>query len=462
MIEIMMFGSVVFTPLLFLLMPVRRALVTSYCVLWMFLPVAAIYMPGVPTLDKPAAISVGVFIAMILFYIDLIVKKFRPRWFDIPVVIFGFISPFISALSNDLGFNGALDESVQSLFLWVVPYFAGRVILGDEIGVKTLATGIFFAALVYTPFAWFEMLFSPQLHQKLYGYHQHQFKQTVRGWSYRPMVFMTHGLMTSMWLCAGAVCGIWLYRAKQLKWKYPVPIKYAVGFLFVTAAVSNSMGATLLMLVGLALLFTTRKVNPRWVLVPLLLIPPIYVVSRGTGTVTSPDLVSLVMPVSTDRAMSLEHRLLAEDAYVAKAMERPVMGWGGNGRHRPKDPETGKTFTSDGLWIIVLGKTGLVGLVSMLFTLLAVPVLITLKQGTAVWRHPRFAATGALTVLLCLYTIDNLLNAMVNPIYILAAGALASYATQPLTSIYRRRPSVTQAKPEEGDQRYKRPVRMAT
>jgi len=463
MINFAMFGSVLLTPLLFLLMPVRRALVTSYCVLWMFLPVASISMPGIPTLDKPAAISVGVLIAMVLFYLDLIIKKFRPQWYDLPVVAFGFVIPFFSALNNDMGMDGALYESVQALFLWVMPYFAGRIILGDEMGVKTLATGIFYAALIYTPFAWFEMLFSPQLHLKIYGYHQHQFQQTVRGWSYRPMVFMTHGLMTSMWLCAGAVCGIWLYRARQLHWKLPVKAKYAVFFLFFTASVSNSMGATLLMLLGLGLLFLMRKVKPAWVLVPLILIPPLYIVTRATGTVSSDELVSLVVPVSTDRALSLQHRLVAEDAYVAKALEQPFMGWGGYGRHRPKDPETGKTYTSDGLWIIVFGKTGLLGLVSMVITLLVVPAIIVVKQNSRVWRHPRFAPAAALTVLLCLYTIDNLLNAMVNPIYILAAGALVGFAGQPLGAKFnQRRPKrrPTPADPEK--ERRERPVGIVT
>lgn len=460
-VDIAMFGSLLVTPLLFLVLPVRKALVTAYCMLWMFLPVAEIKLPGLPGLSKASAISVGVFIAVALFYADLVIKKYRPRWFDIPVVLFGVGIPFVSAMVNGLGMSGALYEAIQGLFLWVVPFFAGRILLGDEMGVEALATGIFMAALIYTPLAWFEMLMSPQLHRRLYGFHQHQFKQSIRGWSYRPRVFMQHGLMTSMWLVAGAMCGIWLYKFKRLKWNWPVPAKYAVGFLFFTAGVSNSMGAVLLMVFGLFMLFMTRKISPALVMTVLLLIPPVYIVSRATNAIPADELVELVRPVNSVRADSLAHRLYSEDLYVERAWEQPMLGWGGHGRHRPVYEETGKEVTSDGLWMIVFGKQGLIGLVCMVLALLAVPLMITLKQGARVWRDPRFAPASVLTVLLCIYAIDNLLNAMVNPIYSLAAGALGTYATVPLGSLLRRRRSTKQATAANKPQR-QRPVSLAT
>lgn len=463
-VEFIMLASVVVTPLIFLFMPVRQALVTAYCVMWMFLPVAVISLPAIPQLTKPAAISVGVFIAMVLFYADMIIKKYRFRWFDVPVVIFGVVMPFVSPLFNgDMGIEGAMFEMVNGLFLWVVPYFAGRIVLGDELGVETLAVGIFYAALIYTPFAWFEMLLSPQLHNKIYGWHQHEFLQTKRGWSYRPMVFMTHGLMTSMWMVAGAICGLWLLYHKRLKWKWMGSPKMAVGFVLFTAAVSNSAGATLLLGVALCILFATKKISPSWVLVPLLLVTPVYIVSRSMNIVQSQDLVQIVEPISIHRAASLQFRMDAEDAYVAKAMERPMMGWGGYGRHRPVDEETGKKYTADGLWIIVFGKTGTIGLVCMVLTFLAVPAIIIIRQGPRVWRDPRFAAAGALTVLMCIYAIDNLLNAMVNPFYMLVLGALATYATQPLAKKFKaRRPRKGSSDEPEPKQAYKRPVGIVT
>jgi len=76
MIDITLFGSLILTPILFLLMPVRRALITSYCMLWMFLPVAMIKLPGIPDLTKPSVIGVGVLVAVLMFYGDMVVRRF--------------------------------------------------------------------------------------------------------------------------------------------------------------------------------------------------------------------------------------------------------------------------------------------------------------------------------------------------------------------------------------------------
>ncbi|MGB0766134.1 MAG: hypothetical protein ACPGYV_00330, partial [Phycisphaeraceae bacterium] len=417
--NLVMYASIGLTLILFLTIPVRRALVMSYCLLWMFLPMAQIDLPGLPPLGKPATIGAGVFVAIVLFYSDLIVKQFKVRWFDFPLVLFAVIAPFVSAFMNGLGMDGALHETINNLFLWVVPYFAGRIILGDELGVQELATGIFLSVLIYCPLAWYEMLMSPQLHKIIYGWHPADFAQARRGWGYRPVLFMQHGLMTAMWLVAGSLCGLWLLRNKRLRWKWNVSPKLAVGFCVFTAAVCNSTGAVLLMGVALLALFATRRTNPAWVLVPIIAIAPLYIAARSTNLVKGESLVNMVAPINEYRAASLGFRLESEDAYVARAWEQPVLGWGGFGRQRPIDETTGKRKISDGLWIIIFGKTGLIGLIAMLVTLLMVPIAVAMNQDVRTWRHPRFAATGVLTVLLCIYTVDNLFNAMVNPIYML-------------------------------------------
>lgn len=463
MVSFIIFASLFITPLMFLLMPARRALVTSYCMLWMFLPIASFFLPGLPPLDKPATIGLGVFIAVMLFCMDQVFQRFRVQWFDVPVLVFALVMPFISAMVNGLGISGAFYEMLPNMFLWVVPYFAGRIVLGDEMGVQELATGVFYGALIYAPLCWFEMLMSPQLHNWVYGSFQHKFNQTIRGWSYRPMVFMAHGLMTTMWMVAGAVCGAWLLYFKRLRWNFKaVSPKAAVIFCLFTAAASNSMGALMLMLVALMFLALTRLMNPTWALVPLLLIAPTYIVVRSTGVVGGGELVALVEPLAPQRAQSLGYRMYSEDAYVQRAWESPVIGWSGQNRYRPRNEEGQEIGASDGLWIIVFGKTGLIGLIAMTMSLLLIPAIAILRQPMRVWRHPRFAASGVLVVLLCIYMIDNLLNAMVNPIYMLAAGALAGFVTKPLGKQFGspsrpKRPATAQRRAA-----YDRPVGIAT
>jgi len=116
-----------------------------------------------------------------------------------------------------------------------------------------------------------------------------------------------------------------------------------------------------------------------------------------------------------------------DDILVAKALERPVFGWGEWGRARVYRKSDGKDIvTTDGLWIIALGNTGIVGLAAVTSALL-LPVLAILRRYPArLWTHPAVAPCAVLAVLAALYMIDNLFNAMLNPIYLVTIGGIVS------------------------------------
>ena len=113
-----------------------------------------------------------------------------------------------------------------------------------------------------------------------------------------------------------------------------------------------------------------------------------------------------------------------ENILAKRALERPVFGWGGWGRNRVLDEAGHDISITDGLWVIVLGINGVVGLASMTALFLLPVALLLVRYPPRTWRSPGCAAAG-LGVLLELYLIDNLSNAMINPIYIMAAGGLA-------------------------------------
>jgi hypothetical protein len=106
-------------------------------------------------------------------------------------------------------------------------------------------------------------------------------------------------------------------------------------------------------------------------------------------------------------------------------MRQPVWGWGGWNRARAIN-EVGKVATTDALWIITFGNSGGVALAALTLMLL-LPIMLAMHDfppGT--WTHPRVAPVIALALLLVLYMMDHLMNGMVNPIFMLATGALSS------------------------------------
>src|SRR6185295_1214319 len=127
-----------------------------------------------------------------------------------------------------------------------------------------------------------------------------------------------------------------------------------------------------------------------------------------------------------ERAQSLEYRFFAEDLLARHAMKQPVFGWGGWGRNRSsKFNELEPIVHVDGLWIITFGTYGVVGLAGLLGTFLLPPLILICRLKTALWSHPWCAPAAVLSVVISLFMLDSLMNAMLTPFYLLAAGGLS-------------------------------------
>src|SRR5207247_306980 len=138
-----------------------------------------------------------------------------------------------------------------------------------------------------------------------------------------------------------------------------------------------------------------------------------------------------------DRSQSLRTRLDNENSLVDKAMLKPLFGWGGWGRSRIHNDDGDDISVTDSKWIIALGENGLVGLISF-FGMLLLPVFRTIiRTPFRTATDCRVGSMIGLAICVALYSIDNLLNAMVNPIFMLIAGGLASASCEALDDLKR-------------------------
>src|SRR5215212_5815302 len=218
--ELALFAWVPTVLLMFAALPPRRAVVAAFVGGWLFLPVFGIDIVGLPPFSKVSASAYSVLLGAILFDGDRLLTV-RPRWFDVPIVV------------------------------WCIPYYLGRAYFNDWESIRELAVGVFVGGLIYMPLTWAEMRFSPQFHKWVYGYHQHSFAQTIRSGGYRPMVFMQHGIACAMWMTAAAIVGVWLWLTGALKDVFGVPISILAPMLALTAAMCHSAGALMLLIAGL-------------------------------------------------------------------------------------------------------------------------------------------------------------------------------------------------------------------
>ena len=425
--------------LMFASLPPRRAVILAFVSAWLFLPMAGFAIRGLPDYTKMSATCAGVMLGAAIFDPNRLLA-FRPRWYDTAIVVFG-LCPILSSVTNDLGLYDGVSSAMRQSITWGMPYLIGRLYFTEIGSLRDLAIGLFLGGIVYAPLCLFEIRMSPQLHHMFYGYHAHSFAQTMRFGGWRPTVFMEHGLMVGMWMAMAALVGVWLWMCGSVKHVGGVAMWLLVPGLVVTAVLCKSTGAVLLLVAGLAVLWTSFATRTRVWLVVLILVAPLYIGLR-IGTPWDPSsLVDQVRRVDADRAQSVEFRVYNENLLIGKAMQRPLFGWGGWGRNRVYDSQGRDMTVIDGQWINILGINGLVGMGALVTLLLLPGVFLVWRVPAQAWATPQYAPAVALVMVSLLYLIDNLPNAMINPVFVMIAGALSCLAhagEAPATTVVRQ------------------------
>lgn len=414
-----------FVLILFMLLPARRAVIVSFIVAWLFLPMGGFHFDGLPSYTKMSATCIGVLMGVAIFDSNRL-GLFRFSAIDIPVVIWCLV-PFASSIANGLGVYDGASGVVNRIVIWGAPYLIGRLYLYNLAGLRELAIGVFVGGLVYIPLCLYEIRMSPQLHIMLYGYLPHGWSGTRFG-GWRPTVFMQNGLALGLWMTSASLVGIWLWMSGSLRTLLSIPIVWLAMALVITTLLCKSFGALLLLAIGLTGLFLTRWLRISLPVLSLILAAPCYMIVRSLGIWSGEPVPAIVEEyVSVTHAGSLQMRLDNEDLLIERALQRPFLGWGGWGRSRVTNDYGEDISITDGLWVIVLGTDGIVGLASLTFLLLLPPLMLLRTIPARYWSTPRAGGAVALAMLLIMFMFDSLLNAMLNPIYIVAVGGLSGF-----------------------------------
>jgi hypothetical protein len=417
-----LFGYPLLALIFFALMPASRAVLVTYVLGWLFLPQAGFVLGGVPDYDKPAAIGVGALLgAMVFSPTQLFVVRWR--WFDAPIAIF-CLWPMATHLANDHGFATGMNWVVADSFLWGIPYLMGRAYCCSKDQIEELAFAIFYGGLVYVPFCWFEIRFSPKLHLMIYGFFQHNFLQHIRYSGFRPIVFMQHGIMVGVWMACSTLVGIWLWRTKLFTKLFGIRAVWWIVLMLVTTVFCKAGSGMAALVLGLAIFIGCRGGLPAISLAILAFIPITYLGMRATGMWEGESLATFIESIDRERGGSLAARMRQEGVYLDQAYKSPIFGFG-DGDFIPKDAE-GKRLVrgNDGFWIITTGMYGLVSLICA-FTALTLPALLVAYNSMTIPKKEQ-SVLIPLAVVITLFAIDCLFNAMINPLYLLCAGAVST------------------------------------
>ncbi|MGB7895715.1 MAG: O-antigen ligase domain-containing protein [Microcoleus sp.] len=422
LIPLAMFGFIPVVFYLFVRFPAQRAVIISFVAAWLFLPQASYPIPSLPPYTKISAACYGILLGT-LIYDTARLTSFKPGWLDVPMVIY-CLCPIVSQVSNG---GSPISPTVNQIVTWGLPYFLGRLYVGNLEGLRQLAIGIFAGGLAYIPFTLVEGVKGPIMHQMIYGVNAFEdWGQARRMGGWRPVVFMQHGLMVGLWMMTAALIAVWLWQTGTLKKFMGRNIKTLAIILTIAFFLCRSTGAYSLFGIALLILFCAKLFRTS---LPLLLIIGyivFYLYIAASGQFSSEDVIGFITQVfGEERASSLKFRFDNEEILGEKARQRFLFGWGDSGGNRVYN-EWGKDISvTDSLWIIAFGINGIVGLVSLFSSLLLPVIVFCFKYPARTWSNPKVAPAATLGVALTMYVFDCVLNAMTNPIFALIAGGIS-------------------------------------
>jgi len=400
----------------------------------LFLPVYIIDLPGLPELNKSSIISIGLLLGGVLS--DKSKKYiFKLNAYDLPMILWCFVSPFASSISNNLGLYLGLSGSIENFLNWGVIYWAGRKYFSNKDSLHLFSKSFIIGGIAYAPLILWELRMSPRLNVMIYGYFAHEWRQHFRYGGYRPIVFMNHGIMVALFMASSAVLVYWFWKSKYLEKVRNTKISYIAIALIITAIFCRTASGWFFLIVGIGIFSHYKKKNTTRMIKFLLLFIPVYIFTRISNFITAEMVESIVSYVVDDeRVQSLSVRLLQEDLFSVKALNRPIFGWGGMARAWPVNPETGRELVRmiDALWIILFAKYGIFGCFN---TFLAIGLgpwcLIKYREKTIKYNRGNDSPIPidgiVLALLVTFFLLDLLFNGMVNPIYIMCSGAILSF-----------------------------------
>jgi hypothetical protein len=429
----------------------------------MFLPSAVAYKwPLVPAMDKHRIAFLAIVAGLLLFHRREIRFRVRDVRFPAGILLVIFLGVVRTVQTNPqalvygprtipgLTSHDILSIAAAMTLDFFLPFVVGAVVFRREEDVRDLFDVLSLCGLIYMPFCLVEVRLSPQLHYWVYGFYQHEFAQSMRYGGFRPVVFMAHGLTVALFYFTSLLASLALWKVGA-RVDPPASVRVAVNGVVLWLA--KSMGAVIYSIVAVVLMFfrPSRRSFTR-VIVLMTLIVAIYPVTRAAGVFPRREIVAFFARINPERAESLDFRFQNEDALVARAMQRPVSGWGTFGRNRVYAEWGQDLSVTDGAWIILLGAFGVVGLVAV-FALLLIPVFRFVRNWSRIPKPSR-VLVGALALMVMLLIIDLLPNARSDGLILAYAGALYTLTGRLRREAPRRVPVLrTASEPGPGESR---------
>jgi len=400
---------------------------------FMFLPVKTVVdLPMIPPLGKHTIPVVSALIGC--WFIKNKRISYLKELGKIKYLVILFITvPFVTAGLNSAPINiggrflpgltyyDGL-SAVVNQFLIITPFFIGRQFFKTYEHQLLMFKILVVAGLFYTLLMLFEVRMSPQLHAWVYDYFPHSFGQQKRFGGFRPVVFMGHGLLVSFFAAVILLSAVALWKSQVKIRNFSPPI--VSYYLLVVLVLCKSIASLFYGVFAFLAIKNTKPKSQHKIAVVLVCLAMLYPTLSIMKIFPHQALVNVAESIDVSRAQSLQFRFDNEDMLLSHGRERFFFGWGGWGRNRVFNEETGKDESvTDGRWIITFGQFGILGFIAE-FGLLAITVFRAQKAAKFLESKPEQILLAAHALLVGIIMADQLPNASLSPWLWLLAGIL--------------------------------------
>lgn len=400
---------------------------------FMFLPVKTVFdLPMIPPMGKSSIPAISALIGCLLIkkqHVSYLKELGKIKY----LVLLFVLTPFITvSLNTDavaiggsylpgLSYYDGLSTVVRQ-FLLITPFFIGRQFFRTYDDQLLMFKLLVVAGLFYSLFMLFEVRMSPQLHTWIYGYFPHSFIQQYRNDAFRPVVFMGHGLLVAFFAFTVVLSAtaLWNNRIKIYQFS-PAIVSY---YLLVVLVMCKSLASLSYGVFAIALIKGIKPKTQHRISIILVTLALLYPAMSIIKVFPHQSILNVAASIDQQRMQSLQFRFDNEEILLEHAGERLLFGWGGWGRNRVFDEESGRDITiTDGHWIITLGTFGLFGFIAE-FGLLAITVFRANSASKWLKSKPEQTLLAAHAILICIIFIDQIPNATLAPWLWLLAGVL--------------------------------------
>lgn len=414
---------------------VPEAIVWTLTLGYLLLPVRTWIDPPVfPLLDKIAIPAMAVLFFSAVYSgrrIEVLPKDTVPK----ALILVLILAPSITAFNNTdqivIGatvlpgmqvFGGEAISLLVSQFFFLVPFVLGRQYLSALEDREKLIKILVMCGVVYSFAIFWEIRMSPQLHTNFYGYFPHTtFLQQMRAGGFRAVVFLGHGLLTTLLLVSTLMLLFYMMRHGKKVFSYKA--MYPAGFVLLAIIFNKTFAGYLYTLFAIMFCFVLSPRLRRLALLSICVLVISYPIFRTTSFYPDLQIVEFAARYSEDRSQSIQFRFDNENILLEKASRKPYTGWGVWARNRVYDENGIDISVSDGGWIIDLGIYGWLGFICK-YLLLTWPIFQWMKLKKYYGDSTRVDGISVLSCILAIVLFDNLINAGISPITWLISGTL--------------------------------------